>query len=57
VVVSGKRDRLTPPSHSRRFAAALPRLVELVEVPEAGHMTPVEASAEVTGALRTAATI
>jgi pimeloyl-ACP methyl ester carboxylesterase len=56
VVVSGKRDRLTPPSHSRRFAAALPELVELVEVPGAGHMTPVEAPAEVTAALRTAAT-
>jgi pimeloyl-ACP methyl ester carboxylesterase len=57
VVVSGNRDRLTPPSHSRRFAAALPRLVELVEVSEAGHMTPVEASAEVTAGLRTAATV
>jgi pimeloyl-ACP methyl ester carboxylesterase len=57
VVVSGKRDRLTPTSHSRRFAATLPRLMELVEVPGAGHMTPVEAPAEVTAALRTAATI
>jgi pimeloyl-ACP methyl ester carboxylesterase len=57
VVVSGKRDRLTPTSHSRRFAATLPRLMELVEVPGAGHMTPVEAPAEVTATLRTAATI
>jgi pimeloyl-ACP methyl ester carboxylesterase len=57
VVVSGNRDRLTPTSHSRRFAATLPELVELVEVPGAGHMTPVEAPAEVTAALRTAATV
>jgi pimeloyl-ACP methyl ester carboxylesterase len=55
VVVSGARDRLTPVAHSRRFAAALPRLLELVEVPGAGHMTPVEAAAEVTTALRTIA--
>jgi pimeloyl-ACP methyl ester carboxylesterase len=52
VVVSGARDRLTPLAHSRRFAATLPHLVGLVEVPSAGHMTPVEAGAEVTAALR-----
>ena len=57
VVVAGTNDRLTPASHSRRFAAALPRLLELVEVPGAGHMTPVEAPVETTAALRTVATL
>jgi pimeloyl-ACP methyl ester carboxylesterase len=56
VVVTGARDRLTPAAHSRRFAATLPRLVELVSLPGVGHMTPVEAPAEVGAALRSVAT-
>jgi pimeloyl-ACP methyl ester carboxylesterase len=51
-VLVGTADRLTPPGHARRLAAALPRLEQLVEVPGAGHMTPVESPAEVTAALR-----
>lgn len=42
-VIAGERDRLTPPVHARRMAEALPELVELVEVPGAGHMVPLEA--------------
>ena len=52
VVLAGGRDRLTPPSHSRRFAATLPQLAELSEVTDAGHMLPVEAPREVGDALR-----
>jgi pimeloyl-ACP methyl ester carboxylesterase len=52
VVLAGARDRLTPPSHSRHFAATLPQLVDLVEVPDAGHMLPIEAPREVGDALR-----
>jgi pimeloyl-ACP methyl ester carboxylesterase len=39
-VLVGTRDRLTPPWHARRLAAALPRPVGLVELPGSGHMTP-----------------
>ncbi|MGF7236430.1 MAG: alpha/beta fold hydrolase, partial [Frankia sp.] len=52
IVVTGTADRLLPPGHSRRLAAGLPNLVELVEVPGVGHMTPVEAPAVVTGLIR-----
>ena len=47
LVIAGERDRLSPPSHSRRMAEALPDLVELVEVPGSGHMSPLEAPREV----------
>jgi pimeloyl-ACP methyl ester carboxylesterase len=52
IVIAGARDRLTPPSHSRRIAESLPQLVELTELPGVGHMAPVEAPDEVSGALR-----
>jgi pimeloyl-ACP methyl ester carboxylesterase len=51
VVVAGVRDRLTPIWHARRLAAQLPRLVDLVEVADAGHMTPVQSAAQVNAAL------
>lgn len=51
-VVSGGRDRLTPPSHSRRLAETLPELADYVEVPEAGHMIPVEAADVLTARVR-----
>lgn len=41
LVVVGTHDRLTPPSHARRLADALPR-AELVELPRAGHMPMLE---------------
>jgi pimeloyl-ACP methyl ester carboxylesterase len=43
-VVVGDADRLTPPVHARRLAAALPRLERLVELPGVGHMSTVEAA-------------
>ncbi|MFF7240476.1 alpha/beta fold hydrolase [Streptomyces collinus] len=51
-VVHGARDRLTPPVHARALAAALPHCVGLTELPGVGHMTPVEASDQVTGRIR-----
>jgi pimeloyl-ACP methyl ester carboxylesterase len=40
LVVAGAEDKLTPPSHARRIADALPRLVRLIELPATGHMSP-----------------
>jgi pimeloyl-ACP methyl ester carboxylesterase len=51
VVVAGAHDRLTPPVHARAMVETLPRAT-LVEVAGVGHMTPLEAPAEVTGAIR-----
>jgi pimeloyl-ACP methyl ester carboxylesterase len=48
-VLVGTADRLTPPVHARRMVAALPQAAPLVELPEVGHMTPVEAPDTVTG--------
>jgi non-heme chloroperoxidase len=41
LVVVGSRDRLTPPRHAQRTAAALPHS-ELVELPRCGHMPMIE---------------
>ncbi len=41
LVVVGSNDRLTPPRHALRTAAALPRS-ELVELPRCGHMPMIE---------------
>jgi pimeloyl-ACP methyl ester carboxylesterase len=46
-VLAGESDRLTPPSHARRIAEALPQLVRLVILPETGHMAPLERPREV----------
>jgi pimeloyl-ACP methyl ester carboxylesterase len=46
-VLVGTSDRLTPPSHAARLADVLSKaghLSKYVEVPEVGHMTPVEAA-------------
>ena len=53
-VVVGSADRLTPPVYAARVAAALPSLVELVELPGVGHMTPLEAPDTVEALVRTA---
>ncbi|MDP9020553.1 MAG: alpha/beta hydrolase, partial [Actinomycetota bacterium] len=50
VVIAGEHDRLTPPVHARAMAEVLPRAT-LVELPTVGHMSPLEAPAEVTGAI------
>ncbi|MEU5973904.1 alpha/beta hydrolase [Streptomyces sp. NPDC047315] len=52
VVVAGAADKLSPPVHAHRIAAHLPDCRELVLLPGAGHMTPVEAPDAVTAKLR-----
>ena len=51
MVVAGARDRLTPPAHARRIAEALPHLQALIELPDTGHMSPLERPDELTEAL------
>jgi pimeloyl-ACP methyl ester carboxylesterase len=51
LVLAGEQDRLTPPSHSRRIARALPQLERLIELPETGHMSPLERPAELSAAV------
>ena len=41
LVVVGSHDRLTPPRHARRTAAALAQ-AQLVELPRCGHMPMLE---------------
>jgi len=48
LVVAGERDRLLPPWHAQQIVDLLPNVVEYLEVPGAGHMTPIEAADEVT---------
>jgi len=50
LVIVGLHDRVTPPAASRALAAALPD-AELVELPDAGHMAPLEAHEEITARL------
>ncbi len=52
VVVAGGRDKLSPPVHAERMAAALPQAREVVEIAHVGHMAPIEAPAEINAALR-----
>ncbi len=52
LVMAGADDRLTPPAHARRVAQELPRQAELIELPETGHMGPLERPKEVSAALR-----
>ena len=42
-VLVGTRDRLTPPPHAKAIADALPNCRGLTELPNVGHMTPLEA--------------
>lgn len=51
LVVAGDRDRLTPPGHSRRIAAALPEPAGLIELRRTGHMAPLERPAELADAV------
>ncbi len=52
LVMAGADDRLTPASHAERMAAALPNLQALIELPDTGHMGPLERPREVADALR-----
>lgn len=51
LVVVGTEDRLIPPRQSRAIAEVVPG-ADLFELPERGHMAPVEAHEEVTGHIR-----
>lgn len=51
LVLCGAEDRATPPEHSREIVAAIPR-AQYVELAGIGHMTPLEAPAHVSAALR-----
>lgn len=46
-ILAGGRDRLTPPSHSRRIAVAVPH-ARLLVFPGVGHMIPLERAEELT---------
>lgn len=52
VVITGEQDRLLPPWHGEQLAARLPSLVEYVELPDVGHMTPIEAPEAINERLR-----
>lgn len=52
VVMSGELDTLTPPHYVSTFANALPNLTALIEMPETGHLGPLERSEEVNSRLR-----
>jgi pimeloyl-ACP methyl ester carboxylesterase len=52
VVMVGERDKLAPPVHASKLNAMLPDPTELIVVPRYGHMLPLEAHDDVTGALR-----
>ena len=52
LVIAGMRDRMTPPSHSHRLAELLPAKPDVIEVPGAGHMIPLEADQTVVASLR-----
>jgi pimeloyl-ACP methyl ester carboxylesterase len=52
LVLAGSQDRLTPPPHARRIAAALPGPTDVVELPLTGHMAPLERPVEVNSLLR-----
>jgi pimeloyl-ACP methyl ester carboxylesterase len=51
LVVAGADDRLTPPAHARRIAQDLPVLAGLVELPDTGHMSPLERPRELAEAI------
>ncbi|WP_407660823.1 alpha/beta fold hydrolase [Kitasatospora paracochleata] len=51
-VVVGSHDKLTPPVHAHRMAAALTDGRGLLELDRVGHMSPVERPAEVAGEIR-----
>jgi pimeloyl-ACP methyl ester carboxylesterase len=52
LVMAADRDRLTPVAQAERIASELPRLTELIVLPNTGHMGPLERPAEVSAALR-----
>ncbi|WP_051470878.1 alpha/beta fold hydrolase [Patulibacter minatonensis] len=51
-VLVGRDDRLTPPVHAERMTAALSDVLEMIELPDVGHMAPLEAPERTTAAIR-----
>ena len=51
LVITGDRDRLTPPDHSRRIVDALPSRSGLLVLDQTGHMSPLERPREVADAI------
>ena len=51
LIVVGTEDQITPPAMAREMQAAIPG-AELVEIPGAGHLSPLEAPAPVNAAIR-----
>jgi pimeloyl-ACP methyl ester carboxylesterase len=51
LVLAGADDRLTPAAHARRIAETLPDPAGLIELPETGHMLPLERPDELSAAL------
>lgn len=49
LVVAGELDRLTPPKHAYEMALELPDVLDVVEIPRSGHMSPVEFPEQVNG--------
>ncbi|MFG2692475.1 alpha/beta fold hydrolase [Kitasatospora sp. NPDC048407] len=56
-VITSSNDKLTPPVHSRRIAAALADPRGLLELDGAGHMSPLERPAEVADEIRRVAAL
>jgi pimeloyl-ACP methyl ester carboxylesterase len=52
LVIAGSLDKLTPPSHALRMAAALPDPFETVVLPRTGHQAPLERPVELSHWLR-----
>jgi pimeloyl-ACP methyl ester carboxylesterase len=51
LVLAGENDRLTPPSHAKRIAEAVPNLWRLIVLAGTGHMGPLERPHEISAAL------
>jgi pimeloyl-ACP methyl ester carboxylesterase len=51
-VVAGELDRLTPVAHAQKIAGLLPNLVDLVVLPDTGHLGPLERPREINAAIR-----
>lgn len=51
LVVTGDRDRLTPPAQARRIAESLPQSTGVLELSQTGHMGPLERPVEIAQAL------
>jgi 3-oxoadipate enol-lactonase len=50
LVIVGREDAISPPAEMRRIAGAIPN-ARLIEIPDAGHLSPMERPAEVNVAI------